>query len=1102
MGGIGKKICLILLLVAIGTNGSMYASDHHTRKSTENQQQKGITGTVSDDLGPVVGATVAIKGTTIGTITDQDGRFTLNNVPDDATIEVSFIGYLKQEIKYTGQTILDILLQEDSKMLEEVVVTAMGIKKEKRALSYAMNELKADELRTVPTQDISSSLYGKAAGVRIAGTAGGPTGGSKIQIRGINSIEGNNRPLIVLNGVPMYDNDSNWAGRDRDQTLQGSALNDINPDDIETMSILKGANASALYGSRAANGVILITTKKGAMQKGLGVDVATSFTFDQMAYMPEYQNVFGQGSKPFFSTSPSGKETLEWNTTLNFGPRMDGRMIEWWDGVERPYSPQKDNYKDLFRNGYTNNNSVSISNGTENANVRFSYANNNYQGFLDNFKQTKHNFNLSGMMKLSNRITIDASISYNRTEKENEPTRIDRVSNFPMPRSEKSSMWKDNYKNADGYFLGNGMSSLASGIKDNVLNYLLWQQNENEYTFDRDRFMGTLTANVKIIEPLNLRVLVGTDRIRDLKQDKEMFKEYADPADMNNLQGLYRKANEDYTKNYMDLMLSFNKELSTDFTLSAMAGASFEDISESGNTWRSQGLRYNGMFSTNNNKKDPKTAARDFGYNRSEAMNAVFGSAQLAFRHYLYLDVTARNDWSSRLPKEDRSFFYPSVGVGFVFSDAMKQKPSWLDYGKVRASYAVVGNATPSIYFANNKFEISTYNGSVLMNQFGSEVPPTVIVPEKSYSWEIGLELKTLDNRLGMDLAYFSNEVRNQIISLSVAPSSGASKYKTNAGTLGNSGVELQLTGVPVQTKDFSWNTTLNFSYTKNEVKKFALGLQEFEIGRPWSAAIFKSAPGHSAYGVYIQKWKRDDKGNMLVDANGKYTQDSEWSYMGDAMPKYNAGLTNTFRYKDFSLTAHIDAQFGGKILSFTNNYLRSSGAGKESLFGRDEEYGGLPYYLYEVTGADGKKTTYAKQLDSHSASVPSDSKDGILYHDGMIAKGVKADGSENTTVLSAKDYYDMRYNKAGSEDNLYDNTYVKLRELSITYQLPRKVYSRIGLQGLSVSLIGSNLFYIYKNVPNIDPEATLGTSGTNAYVEYTAYPTTRSYGISLKAKF
>lgn len=1089
-----RPIGLILLTGTLCSTAQVFATGVKPEVVTNiAQQKKQVTGTVVDAFGPVIGASVSVKGTSKGTITDMDGNFSID-VAQGSTISISFIGYLTEEIRYTGQATLNVTLKEDAQALDEVVVTAMGIKKEKRALSYAMSELKAEDIQLVPVQNVANSLYGKAAGVQIQQTAAGPTGGTKIQIRGINSVEGNTRPLIIVDGIPINDTDSNWAGRERDQTQPGSALNDINPDDIESMSILKGANAAALYGSRATNGVIVITTKRGGTGKGLGIQVSTSYTYDQRAYMPEFQNVFGGGGNPYFATNENGEPVYNGDNYRSFGPRMDGTEVIWWDGVKRPYSPQPDNYRDIFKDGFTNNNSISITNGTDKNNIRVAYTNMNYGGYLENFKQNKHNFSFSGNFKVHERITFDAAVSFNLSETMNPPTRIDRISNYPMPRNEITQLWKDNYKNDEGYYLTDAISGISSSNRGNIINYLLWQQNENEYTQNRERLIASLSANVKIFDFLNFRLRGGTDRYSDKKENKEMFQKYADPADMNNLQGSYQKIDNHYQKNYIEGLLMFNKAFNEDFDASANLGISGEDISETGMTWKSQGLKYNGMFSTNNNKKDPKEANRDSGYKKGEFMGAVFASAQLAYKRFLYLDLTARNDWSSRLSTGNRSFFYPSAGLSFVFTEPL-DLPSWYNYGKVRASYAIVGNTTPQIYFTNQAYTYDSFDNTAITNNFDANVPPTNIIPEKTYSWELGLESRILDDRLGFDFAYYTNKTKNQIITVPVAPSTGANGMKMNAGEIGNHGIELQVSGTPIETKNFSWEGVLNFAYTRNELISLIDGMEDRQISSPWSAAIFKAVPGYATPSIFIRKWERDDQGNMIVDKNGSYVQDPEFTYAGSAAPKFTGGFTNTFRYRDFSLSVHIDGSFGGQLLSLTNNFLKASGAGKESLFGRDEEYGGIPYYI-------DKDTKQKIRLDSHNASTPANALDGRIRHDGIIAEGVREDGSKNDIIVSAVDYYNSRYNRNGSEDNLYDNTYIKLREMKLSYRIPNNIVSRIGLQNLNVSFIGSNLFFIYKNVPNLNPESSLGTGGVNPYIEYTSYPSARSFGFAINTSF
>lgn len=1066
------------------------------------QQKFRVHGSVTDATGEIlIGATVLEKGNpSNGTITDINGGYTIEVSNPNATLIFSYVGYISQEQAIGNRNDLNVTLEDDATTLGDVVVTALNIKKERRALPYALGEIKSEELRMVPTQNLGSSLYGKVAGMQISSTAGGPMGGTKIQLRGINSIAGSNRPLIVMDGVPIYDDDSNWAGRERNQTQSGSALNDINSEDIESMSVLKGANAAALYGSRATNGVIVITTKKGTTKKGLGIELSTSYTTDRIAYMPEYQNKFGVGTQSYFNKNDAGQNVLQ-STHNSFGPRMDGTEVLWWDGVVRPFTPQPDNYKSLFQNGFSNNNTISITSGGENSSMRISYGNNNYEGFLKNMEQTRHNFNFSGTANLASWLSVNASVTYNRTEETNNATRIDRVSNYPMPRSEIAQLYKQHYKTADGYYMTDEMRNGATGtsggvgsnVRNNIIYYMLWQQNENRYTTDKDRWMGNLSANVKIIDPLSLRLTLGTDRIYTLREDKEMHQEYSDPADATTSQGLYRKRNNSYIKNFYEAMLLFDKKLSDKFSLSLMGAFSGEDIKESSLQWQSSGLKINGMFSTQNSKGTPtQNTVNGWGSNASEVMYAVYGSGQLAYNHYLYLDVTARNDWSSRLPSNSRSFFYPSFGLGFVFTDAFKL-PSWLTYGKARASYAIVGNHTPSRYFANILYTQGSYDDQMTTNSFSTTVPPVVIEPEKTHSLELGTELKFLNGRFGLDFTYFNNETRNQILSVSIPTSSGGSSMSMNAGAVQSHGIELQLSGTPVQTKDFSWDATLNLSHTKSTLKSLAQDLSFYQIGTSWNVT-FRSQPGDPVYGIYVRKWQRNDEGKIIVNSSGHYQQEGELSYVGDAMPKLVGGFSSTLRYKDLSLSFLIDGQIGGKIVSFTNIYLMSSGAGKASLSGRDEEHGGLPYYI----NTEGNRI----RLPNHTSAVPGDSSDGRLYHDGIVVNGVKENGDDNDILVSVYDYNRYRYSITATEDQIFDNTYFKLRELTLSYNLPSKFSSKLKLNGLTVSLIGSNLFYLYKKVPNITPESVLGTGGTASYVEYTSYPSSRSFGFSVKAKF
>jgi len=834
---------------------------------------------------------------------------------------------------------------------------------------------------------------------------------------------------------------------------------------------------------------------------GMGIEVNSAVTFDKVAYLPEYQNEFGGGTKDYFDVDPAtGKEKWDWTTYNSFGPRLNGQNVLWWDGQVRPWVAQPNNYKDIFRNGYSNNNSFSLSSGNEKTSMRLSYANYNYQGFLNNMTQNKNQFTLSATSELNKNLTVDASVMYSNINDQNTPTRTDRIANFPIPRNEISQLYFDNYKTPDGYYApgitGTPINGINSALRDNIINYLIWQQNENRYTKNRNRVSGNIAATFKIVEPLTLRVKGGTDLIYDLKQNKEMWQRFSFPNDLTNLQGGYLKENWSYSQRFFDAMLSFNQLFADKLNVSVSVGTSAELSNYNDLIFNANGLIVNGMFSTNNNKQT-NNQGRDTGYQQAEMLQSVYAMAQLSYKSYLYLDITGRNDWSSRLPANSRSFFYPSAGLSFIFSDAFHDRlPSALSYGKLRASYAIVGVSAPSIYFTNYTYSRSNFDNVYPTQSFSATVPPTGgVKPEKTYSYELGADLRFLNNRLGLDVAYYSNETRNQILSIDIPSSTGATKLNGNAGTMANHGWEFALNFTPVQTKDFKWDATVNFSYIKNKLVSFVEGLSTYVIGSSFNVQ-FVAQPGKSAYAMMLYPFKRDENGNKLVDNNGYYIRENTTSYYGDAMPTKVGGINTSLTYKGFRLYASIDGQLDGKMSSFTSVFLKSSGSGNASLFGRDTATGGVTYWI------DASAGNMKKRLDDNATAAPDGSR---VYHNGIIAEGVKqSNGQPNDIILTAYDYYYTRYGQLNAtEDYVSNNAYIKLRELTLSYSVPPKIYKKLKIQGLNLSLIADNLCYLYKQLPdNINPESSLGTGGVSPYMEYTAYPSMRSFGFAVKFKF
>lgn len=1059
----------------------------------ETTQAIKIKGKVTDKNGtPLVGVTVKLEGAATGTTTDAQGSYILD-APDKGALVFSFIGFLPQRVTIDNRAQIDVVLQEDTRGLNEVVVTAMGITRQKRSLPYAVSEVKAAEIMHAGADNIGSALVGKLPGVDLVGMAGGPMSGTRINIRGINSIDGNSRPLIVLDGIPVNDNDDGFSSRGSGGTAKGSLLNYINPDDIESLTVLKGANAAALYGSQALNGVIVITTKKGKSgRKGLGVEVYSDYTYNQRAFIPQYQNEYGSGTTPYFTTfAADGTPIYTGTSTLNFGPKLDGRTVQWWDGQKRPWVAQPDNFKNIFQDGFTNSNRASINGASDKGYFRFSFTNFNYGGFLPNMKQGRNSVSVASGYQVTSRFKVDVQLMYNNINNQNPPQRIDRASNYPMPRNELTSLYESNYKNPLGYYLTDSLRKVSGNIRDNILQPLFWDQRENRYTSNQQQLFGSVTATIDIAKPLSLRLRYGTDRYYILSETKEKWLQASDPTNPADLQGNYSRTIDNNYRNYAEALLTFNKTINKDFKLSLTAGTSADDMYGYSNTSYTRGLRFRDIFSLNNNKAADNNPPR--GSSGGERYIAAFGSGQVGFRDWLFLDLTARNDWSSKLPSKNRSYFYPSAGLSFILSEAV-HLPEVITYMKFRGSYAQVGNTVPSRYFANEGYSYSSYlrpDGlSAVMTGVSASVPPLDIRAEKNYSVEFGMETALFDNRLSLDLTYYQNKGVDLINAVSVTPSGGASNIRINSGSISNKGLEIQLKGDVIKGHAFGWQSTLNASTVKRKVLSLAAGIKERVIGNPFSA-VFKAVPGDAPYDIYMAKLARDSKSGLpKVDANGMFTFEGTLSNMGNALPKWYGGFINDFTYRNFLLTVVVDYRYGGKIVSYSNILMNGAGVSKESLYGRDTEHGGIAFYTNDA----------GKNIRLENGQQPPAGKP--LRTDGMIVNGVKPDGTPNDIIISAANYYNSRYAQFGTEDAVFDNNYIRLGEVSLAYRLPKNICQKLSVQHVTFSLIARNIAYLYKSLPNVVPNSGLGTDAINSNFEYTAYPSTRNLGGSIKVNF
>ena len=1084
------------------------------------QEKKSVTGKVIDKDGiSLPGVSVVIKGTTVGTSTNIEGKYTLD-VPEQGKVLIfSFVGMTTQEVAVSS-SVINVTMDSDSEQMEEVVVTALGIKRERKALGYAISSIKSEELVKGGTPvNALTSLYGKAAGVRVSSTAGGPTAGMILNIRNSVSFNENTntRPLIVVDGIPIFDENTGSSRNDRDGRDRGTGINDINADDIESIEILKGAKSAVLYGSAGANGVVLITTKAGRKKEGLGVDVSTSYTWDNVSVYPEFQNEFGTGGNVAVDgidpslTDAGGykyemidgvKTPVYFKGSASFGPKMDGREILWWDGEMRPYSPQSNNFKKLFNTGHLRSTNIALSNAGEIGSVRFSYTNKDYESVVIGATQKNHSVSFNAALNISPKVKLRFVSNYYRTENHNAPYRMqDAFVTYGVRRDVKADLWKNNITDEGGYsyFRTKDVSERVGGTS--IHGEYLWGQTQNDYDEVRDHFIQSVNLDVELAKGLNLQVLSGVDYTR---KNNTVKKKVSEPLALDYQQGLYSIAERNIMNFYTQGILSYQKKINDDFTFDGMFGAVYKYNQDKQVRTETRNFLVENWFSTSNSTNDVKSSGS--GYNRDDSQYSLLGSAQVAYKDYLFVDFQARNDWSSILPKSDRSYFYPGTSVSWIASQHL-DLPSVIKFAKVRGSWADVG-IPGSRYYSNFAFNSGSY-GSTPYATMPNDLPPVDLAtaikngtfpleslkPERKREFELGLEMNFFEaSRLGFDLSLYKSTVYNQIMGLNVPPSSGVSKIRINAGEIQHKGVELQLRGTPVLIGDFRWNMTLNTAYDKTKIIELDKGVEILPLWGLNGAKVEARVGGE--YGeIYIHPWKRDESGNKVVGSDGVYLFDKEVDKkVGVSVPDWTGGVNSNFTYKGFSLDFDLDYQFGGTIISQSNMYLKGNGTGKESLKYRDEARGGLPYYV--------DNSGVYHQVDGHDAAVPSDSKFDFVFHDGVVVEGVKEDGSKNDKIIAAQTYYQNTYWQGQmdvTEDGIYKSDYVALRKITCSYNVPKKIIQKLRIQNMKLSVFAMNVGYLYKDVPNVSPESY---AGTNEFTEHSGMPGVRSIGCEIKLSF
>ncbi|ACU58957.1 SusC/RagA family TonB-linked outer membrane protein [Chitinophaga pinensis] len=1059
------RTAVILLLVLLGLQGAQ----------AQDNKVSGVV-TARSDAQRIPGVIITVKGKNRGTNTDADGKYSIVANPND-TLHFSFIGYGAVDQVVGTNKVLNVGLESTESKLNEVVVTALGISREKRSLGYAVQELKSKDIADAKETNLVNALAGKIAGVTVTNSQGN-MGSSRIIIRGETSIAGNNQPLFVVDGVPV-DNSQLGIGTGRDFA---NAISDLNPDDIESLNVLKGPNAAALYGSRAAAGVLVIKTKTGKSAKGLGVTLNSSATFESLLVLPKFQDVYGQGSGGQFSYVDGKGGGLNDGVDESWGPKMDGRLIPQFfsNGQPAPFVAHPDNVKDFYETGYTLNNGVSVAGNSEKIDYRFSYNNTKQEGILPNTGISRNSFALNSTYRIAPKLTLSTFANYTRAGADNLPGVDGRRGNsvtlqFIWFGRQVDTRLLRNYKAADGTDYNWNHSYYSNPY---------WIQNENTVGQGRNRFFGNARLSYEITNWLSANLRVGTDSYNDKRKYKVAFYTNGTPF------GSYTEDNYVVQETNIEFTLNAKKKINSDFTIDGLVGVNERTNQFEQNYQQAPKLAVRDVY-TLNNSRDPLISTSYFSKLR---VYSAFASAQLSFRDWAFLNVTARNDRSSTLPSENNSYFYPSVNAAVVLSDALGIKSNVLTSLKVRGGWAQVGkDADP--YQLVNTYPFSQPFGAYPLLTVNDKYLKKDLKPEITKASEFGVEASFLNDRIHTDVTYYTSSSYNQILLADVSATTGYLKKLLNAGKINNHGVEVTLGGTPITTPSgFLWN--INFNYAKNISKVIELDqegyLNDYVLGSSGNIQVLASK-GKRYGALYGKAYARDAQGRILVNANGTPQIANDKKVLGYYTPKWTGSVNNDFSFKGFTLGFLIDTRQGGSIWSGTNYTGIYTGVLAASLPGRDAEHGGLPYY-YAGNNTNGT----AVKLADHNAAAPNGE---TVYHDGIVFDGVTADGKQNEAILPAQRYYKSVYSSSLNESSVYSASFIKLREVRLGYALPQELIKKWGLQAVNLTVTARNLWYIDKKVPNIDPETAFNT-GNGQGLETLQIPTTRSLGLNLRVSF
>ena len=1046
-------------------------------KATDSKRK--ITGKVLDEAQqPMIGVTVAVKGSTTRAVTDIDGNYQLQTSETAPVLQFSYLGYKTKEVKASGKDAITTTMDVDSKALDEVVVTALGIKRDKKMLGYSVQDIKSDALNTTGDPSVVGALSGKVAGLQMNTASTGLGGSTKITIRGNSSLTDNNQPLWIVDGVPFSDNNTSNASAYGGYDRGGTSL-DINPDDIESISVLKGPNAAALYGSRAGNGVILVTTKKGANKSGFGISYNGNFTWSSVSQAIKMQNRFGQGSNGAVNYKRNASGDIEGlNGELSFGPELDGHEEYNWYGTKSPYQYTGDKLRDYFKTGFSQFHTIALGNNSEKGHYRLSIGYNDNKGLFKNETLDKLSIDLNAGTVVNKYLSLDGKISLSHMKACNRPLLglNGEVAQLLLIPGNVSLRSLEENQSSETQIHRNWF-----GPNQHYSNpYYVRHRYKN--SDERWRAFGYYGANINLLDNLKLNAKYSFDYYRTRLQTSDLS--LADQAistgtstwqEKITTDGMQRGEENHFEHNIQMLLLGNNQltpKLRVDYSLGGNVMYQKYELFQGG----VQNMLNKDVWVYNTGGK--LVSGGDNGFNR--AMYSVFASAQLAYSEYLSLDLTARNDWSSTLPKGQNSFFYPSASVSFMFSDFMKSidkpLPSWVTFAKIRTSLAQVGkDPSPYNLYNTRKFEFESGIRKPVVNTIKMN---DMLKPEIKTSYELGLDMKFLNNRLGFDFTYYYSVTRNQ--SMLVDAAAPWSQQWVNAGKILNRGVEMMVYTTPIQTKDLTFNLNMNFAHNRSIVKELAPGVQRIYFNGDNNMPVRVGAVVGGKLGdIYANNlMKRNDAGQVIVNAqglpqpatgNGNLEQYLLSNPIGNIQPDLLMSVTPSLTFKGISLTAMFDMRFGGSIMSVSEGMATSVGTSERTLNrGEYKEISGVKDYY-------------------------------------MVVPGVKEDGSINDIPVSAQAYYSTigiyKSQKGYAEEFIHSASYIKLKELSLGYSFPQRMLKKTPFTALKLSFVARNLCFLMKHTPG-NPDGGYDTTMFSQALDFAAVPYTRTFGFSINVGF